>query len=49
MGTQFNLQPGNSDPTSHETWPGKKKETEILNNVIILLKESESRSVDPTL
>ena len=27
----------------------KKKETEILNNVIILLKESESRSVDPTL
>ena len=43
MGTRFNPQPGNSDPTSHETRPGKKKkETEILNNVIILLKESES-------
>ena len=43
VGTRFNPQPGNSDPTSHETRPGKKKkETEILNNVIILLKESES-------
>ena len=43
MGTRFNPQPGNSDPTSHETQPRKKKkETEILNNVIILLKESES-------
>ena len=43
MGTRFNPQPGNSDPTSHETQPRKKKkETEILTNVIILLKESES-------